>query len=50
MALITSSKEDKLSVFYEIWGCKESYIKAIGVGLYLELQKLNFKNQDQQVQ
>ncbi|CAO3694440.1 unnamed protein product [Rhizopus stolonifer] len=50
MALITSSKEDKLSVFYEIWGCKESYIKAIGMGLYMELQKLSFKNQDQKVQ
>jgi 4'-phosphopantetheinyl transferase len=44
-----NSKCDKLSTFYEIWGCKESYTKAIGIGLYLELQELSFSNQDKQV-
>ncbi|KAG1048399.1 hypothetical protein G6F43_009208 [Rhizopus delemar] len=49
MKLIMNSKSDKLSTFYEIWGCKESYTKAIGVGLYLELQELSFSNQDKQI-
>ncbi|RCH86489.1 hypothetical protein CU097_008725, partial [Rhizopus azygosporus] len=46
MSLIANSNYDKLSTFYEIWGCKESYIKAIGVGLALELDQLNFRNEN----
>jgi 4'-phosphopantetheinyl transferase len=49
MSLIANSKYDKLSTFYEIWGCKESYIKAIGVGLALELDQLNFRNENDMV-
>ncbi|KAI9280099.1 4'-phosphopantetheinyl transferase superfamily [Sporodiniella umbellata] len=49
LRLVMDSKDNKLSAFFEIWGCKESYIKAIGVGLYMELKKLNFKNENQQV-
>ncbi|CEJ04913.1 hypothetical protein RMCBS344292_18861 [Rhizopus microsporus] len=49
MGLIANSKYDKLSTFYEIWGCKESYIKAIGVGLALELDQLNFRNENDMI-
>ncbi|CAO3624149.1 unnamed protein product [Mucor hiemalis] len=40
---------DKLQTFFELWGCKESYIKAIGVGLNLELNKLDFMNENNQI-
>lgn len=33
-----------LEAFYGIWALKESYTKAIGVGLYHELNQLNFYN------
>lgn len=48
MQLIQQS-EDQLQTFFELWGCKESYIKAIGVGLNLELNKLDFTNENNQV-
>lgn len=36
------SEMDKLHLFYRFWSLKESYIKAIGVGLQHDLQRLNF--------
>lgn len=48
---MNSQNEDiKLRTFYELWGCKESYVKALGVGLSLELNKLDFRNENDQVQ
>ncbi|OBZ81928.1 L-aminoadipate-semialdehyde dehydrogenase-phosphopantetheinyl transferase, partial [Choanephora cucurbitarum] len=32
-----------------IWGLKESYIKALGVGLMLDLQNLDFYNQENKI-
>lgn len=40
----------QLRTFFELWACKESYIKAIGVGLSLKLNKLDFRNENNQVQ
>lgn len=39
--LLGSIKEDRhrLTTFYQIWGLKESYIKAIGKGLALDLDR-----------
>lgn len=44
MIMDNKDEETRLSTFFELWGCKESYIKAIGVGLSLELNKLDFYN------
>eukprot|EP00041_Stephanoeca_diplocostata_P013719 m.242619 g.242619 ORF g.242619 m.242619 type:complete len:387 (-) comp19442_c2_seq25:1752-2912(-) len=33
---------DRLHLFYRYWSLKESYIKAVGVGLGLDLQRLEF--------
>jgi len=33
---------DQLHRFYETWTLKESYIKAIGIGLGMELQRMEF--------
>jgi phosphopantetheinyl transferase len=52
MHMIMKNQDEniRLATFFELWGCKESYIKAIGVGLSLELNKLDFYNQqDHQV-
>eukprot|EP01147_Barroeca_monosierra_P003969 gene3970-6426_t len=35
-----------LEEFYRYWSLKESYIKAIGVGLHLDLQRLEFTSDD----
>jgi 4'-phosphopantetheinyl transferase len=48
MELIFNSN-DPLKTFFELWGCKESYIKAIGVGLSFELNKIDFLNINDQV-
>lgn len=37
------SKHDQLAMFYRHWCLKESYVKAIGVGLNINLQTLSFK-------
>ena len=33
------SKEDKTSLFYEMWSLKEAYIKAVGLGLRIPLDE-----------
>lgn len=37
------SDEDKLATFFRHWTLKESYVKAVGTGLNLDLRTLNFK-------
>ena len=37
---------DKMHVFYRFWCLKESYVKAIGVGLGLDLQRLEFHTKE----
>ncbi|KAG2235132.1 hypothetical protein INT48_006513 [Thamnidium elegans] len=51
LELIKSNQDQELQLrtFYELWACKESYIKAIGVGLSLDLSKLDFRNENDQV-
>ncbi|MCP3742353.1 4'-phosphopantetheinyl transferase family protein [Rossellomorea sp. BNER] len=43
---IFSSEEQKLSRFYEIWTLKESYIKAIGLGLSIPLNSFSIIKQE----
>ncbi|KAI9288539.1 4'-phosphopantetheinyl transferase superfamily [Umbelopsis sp. AD052] len=38
----TKNESQKLQLFYEIWCLKESYIKALGVGLHKDLKFVNF--------
>jgi 4'-phosphopantetheinyl transferase len=38
LELLTLPEKDRLDYFYELWTLKESYIKAVGKGLYLPLQ------------
>ncbi|KAI8061270.1 4'-phosphopantetheinyl transferase superfamily [Thamnidium elegans] len=51
LELIKSNQDQELQLrtFYELWACKESYIKAIGVGLSLDLSKLDFRNENDQI-
>lgn len=43
--VMDSDNEDiRLETFYQLWGCKESYTKALGLGLSLDLLKLDFSN------
>lgn len=51
MKLIFKSKDEdiQLQTFFELWGCKESYIKATGEGLSFELNKCDFYNENDQV-
>ena len=37
-----TDEEDSLIRFYTYWALKESYIKAIGIGLAFELQNIEF--------
>ncbi|ORY94998.1 4'-phosphopantetheinyl transferase superfamily [Syncephalastrum racemosum] len=46
MILQQPTEETMLRAFYTVWGLKESYVKAIGVGLYLDLARLRFDSQD----
>ncbi|CEP12113.1 hypothetical protein [Parasitella parasitica] len=48
MQLILNSGDNaiRLETFYQLWGCKESYTKAIGLGLSLDFQKLEFSNEN----
>ena len=36
-------EEDQLSRFFRHWTLKESYVKAVGTGLNIDLRRLNFK-------
>lgn len=38
-----ASEEEKYTLFFIIWCLKESYIKAIGIGLGLDLKSMEFK-------
>jgi 4'-phosphopantetheinyl transferase len=49
MIMASDDPNNRLRTFYELWGCKESYTKALGVGLSLELQKLCFMNENEEV-
>lgn len=43
--IMDDDNEDiRLKTFYQYWGCKESYTKALGVGLSLELKTISFMN------
>ena len=33
-----------IEAFYALWALKESYIKALGIGLYMDLNHLCFQN------
>jgi len=39
--------EQQLNYFYDVWTMKESYCKAVGQGLAIELNKLSIKDEDQ---
>ncbi|ORZ26071.1 4'-phosphopantetheinyl transferase superfamily [Absidia repens] len=45
-----SNEETRLTTFYQIWGLKESYIKAIGKGLALDLDQFCILPQQQRQQ
>lgn len=40
------SDGDKIEYFYELWTLKESYVKAIGKGLYIPLNSLTLRIED----
>ncbi|PRX27150.1 4'-phosphopantetheinyl transferase [Orenia metallireducens] len=46
--LISQKKENKLSCFYDLWTLKESYIKAVGKGLFLPLDSFIVRRIDNQ--
>ena len=37
-----SEEQQQLQQFYQYWSLKESYVKAVGVGLGLDLRRLSF--------
>ncbi|KAG2198576.1 hypothetical protein INT46_000719 [Mucor plumbeus] len=47
MQLVMDSNDEnvRLEAFYQLWGCKESYTKALGFGLSLDLLKMEFFNE-----
>ncbi|KAI7901607.1 4'-phosphopantetheinyl transferase superfamily [Cokeromyces recurvatus] len=48
--IINHDNEDsRLETFYQFWGCKESYTKAVGLGLSLDLSKLEFLNEEKKI-
>ncbi|EDK33565.1 4'-phosphopantetheinyl transferase family protein [Clostridium kluyveri] len=51
-SILTSDEGPRLPLFYEFWTLKESYIKAVGKGLYMALNSFNIKlcNDDIQVE
>lgn len=38
-----STEKDQLGTFYRLWCLKESYVKALGIGIGFEVKRLNFK-------
>ncbi|OAD00108.1 hypothetical protein MUCCIDRAFT_83525 [Mucor lusitanicus CBS 277.49] len=44
LVMDSDSEDIRLETFYQLWGCKESYTKALGLGLSLDLLKLDFSN------
>lgn len=42
-SILTSDEGSRLPLFYEFWTLKESYIKAVGKGLYMALNSFNIK-------
>lgn len=40
--IISQSKKSQISLFYDFWTLKESFIKAIGKGLYMPLNSFAF--------
>ncbi|KAI8646523.1 4'-phosphopantetheinyl transferase superfamily [Parasitella parasitica] len=51
MHLVMDSNDNdvRLETFYQLWGCKESYTKAVGFGLSLDLQTLEFSNEEDKI-
>ena len=48
--IIKHNEEEHLSVFYDIWTLKESYIKAIGRGLSIPLNSFSVITNDSDIQ
>ncbi|KAL9539222.1 hypothetical protein MBANPS3_010389 [Mucor bainieri] len=44
LVMDSDNEDTRLETFYQMWGCKESYTKALGLGLSLDLLKLDFSN------
>lgn len=42
-----SSEQDRIDKFYQIWTLKESYVKALGKGLYIPLSSFEFDISDE---
>ncbi|KAI8971526.1 4'-phosphopantetheinyl transferase superfamily [Mycotypha africana] len=52
MQMIKKNNQDetaRLKTFYQLWGCKESYAKALGLGLSLELNKVEFTSENNKI-
>ncbi len=47
--LMNQTTEDRLEVFYNLWTLKESYIKAIGKGLYKPLDEFTISFTDSNI-
>ena len=41
--MIDDEMDRRMASFYRHWSLKESYVKAVGTGLNLDLQRLNFQ-------
>lgn len=39
----STDEKEQLSTFYRLWSLKESYVKAIGVGITVRLDEISFK-------
>lgn len=45
LVMDNDDEDVRLETFYQLWGCKESYTKALGLGLSLDLLKMEFFNE-----